>query len=646
MVIRKKTIFGLLFTLLIALTIPFTSKIVQEGRKLISKAMVTPANILIDTQKVTGPVGNEWRAFAQGGEESTPYTLTPVVSEISQLQPKYIRIDHLYDFYDLVSRGEDGSLNFSFDSLDVLVRDILSTGALPFFSLSYMPPVISKDGNVTSIPASWEEWQLLVRKTIEHYSGRDGFNLTGVYYEVWNEPDLFGRFKAGEGDKDYLTLYSYAGRGAREAQNTNQFYFGGPAITGAYPSWISKFVSFALNNNLPIDFVSWHYYGSDVNKISSDIAAIDRVLNNFPGKKLQKIISEYGIDSENNPFYDNLVSASYTLASLKSINHQVTYAFSFSIKDGKSPDGTAFWGRWGLFTNEAVGKQAKPRFEALMTLSKLDGSELDLKGGGTFVNGFASKKDETIKAVFYNYDTSSSHYEKFPVTFSNLAKGNYQLTYYSLVSKTPVTENQIVSQGSLTKELILTPNDIALVELTRIASLFTFSQGRESDPENQSLELKENGDLPNFNLPENAENVSGNLNLWFKPYWSGSDENLDYQLFSLVGAGGQTLFARIKRVGFGNSLVFGLAIIDSEVTSVSLPIGDWPVNSWHNLIFSYGNGRLELTIDGEKASADLSLTLLPQNELQLKAVNGAIDDLVFTRSGTVVLQKNFDGNLD
>ena len=27
-------------------------------------------------------------------------------------------------------------------------------------------------------------------KTIEHYSGKGERNMSGIYYEVWNEPDL------------------------------------------------------------------------------------------------------------------------------------------------------------------------------------------------------------------------------------------------------------------------------------------------------------------------------------------------------------------------------------------------------------------------------------------------------------------------
>src|SRR3972149_1571123 len=52
-------------------------------------------------------------------------------------------------------------------------------------------------------------WQNLAQKTVEHVSGKAGLNLSNVYYEVWNEPDLFGGYKV-YGGKNYLDLYSHS----------------------------------------------------------------------------------------------------------------------------------------------------------------------------------------------------------------------------------------------------------------------------------------------------------------------------------------------------------------------------------------------------------------------------------------------------
>ena len=58
-----------------------------------------------------------------------------------------------------------------------------------------MPVTVSTDGTITSPPKKWEEWSLVVEKVVEHYSGREERNLPNIYYEIWNEPDLFGKWK-------------------------------------------------------------------------------------------------------------------------------------------------------------------------------------------------------------------------------------------------------------------------------------------------------------------------------------------------------------------------------------------------------------------------------------------------------------------
>lgn len=644
----KKTVAGIGGFLLLALSVPFLTFVAQNAQKILVRATLTPANIVVDAAKVTTNFPDSWRAFSQGGEESTPYTLTPVVAEIAELSPRYIRVDHIYDFYDVVKRNSDGSLDFSFITLDVLVKDILATGAKPFLSLSYMPPVMAKDSNITSYPLNWDEWKLLVQKTIEHYSGKDNLNLEEVYYEVWNEPDLFGRFQIGRGEKDYLTLYTYAAHGALNAQNANKFYFGGPATTGAYPAWFTTLISYTERNNLPLDFISWHYYGTDLSKFAKDIDVVDQVLANYPDKTIQKIVSEWGIDSENNPAYDNALSASYTVAGIKAIGERLNLAFIFEIKDGKSPQGQALWGRWGLITHESFGKAPKPRFEVLKMILQMHPRQLEVKGGGTFVDALATFEGNTIKLLLYNYDLSGSHYEAVPITFKNLSNGIYTINTSSLLSQTPTTQNQTVSDGSFATNIVLTPNNIALVEVKKISDNVLFTQGRQPDTNDQSIELTQMGELPTFSINVDQQSGPLTLNFWYKPYWSGNDDNTNHALFNLAGAGGQTLFAKAEKVGFTNSLIFGLVVAGKvqEDSQVTIPIRDWVINTWHNLNFSYNENKLILEIDGVKEEKDLNIVLLPLNQLELQLAQGAIDDLVLRRGETILLNKSFNGSLD
>ena len=105
---------------------------------LISRAVGSPASVVVDAKMPLGPVTTDfYHAFSQGGEESTDM-LAPILAETKALKPKVIRLDHLYDHYDVVGGG---AATFHFpDKLDAAVNTILATGAKPLLAL-FMPKI-------------------------------------------------------------------------------------------------------------------------------------------------------------------------------------------------------------------------------------------------------------------------------------------------------------------------------------------------------------------------------------------------------------------------------------------------------------------------------------------------------------------------
>ena len=89
---------------LVALLIflPLLLLAVYQTATLISRAVGIQANIEIDTKATLEPITTDWfHAFTQGGEEQTDM-LAPVTSQIRALSPRRIRIDHIYDYYNIV----------------------------------------------------------------------------------------------------------------------------------------------------------------------------------------------------------------------------------------------------------------------------------------------------------------------------------------------------------------------------------------------------------------------------------------------------------------------------------------------------------------------------------------------------------------
>lgn len=443
-----------------------------------SRAASIKANIVVDVTKTTGPFPDRWKALAQGGEEAGVRMLENVIPQIAELYPKYIRLDHIYDFYEVVSRDSSNNLIFDFSRLDQTVCDIYNTGAKPFFSLGYMLPTMSEDGSLIGKPKNWNEWTFLVQKTVEHYSNKDtvlpcgafaDFWKTDIYYEVWNEPDLesFGKWKYSSGGKSYSDLYFYSVRGATQAQNVFKFKIGGPVTTALYKNWIQKFLDYVLTNNLRIDFISWHHYSKKTDDYTDDIIKLNKWLGESPKynqfQKLPKVISEWGYDSYVNEIADTNVGAAHTVASLRNLlNAEVELAFLFEIKDGLAPS-------WGILTHEGV---EKPRYNALKLLNSLEGNRLITDGEGSNVSALASIKKEKIVLVLTNYDNSGRNFEAVPVVFKNLYKTNYKLTKKYLDGRSEISLNLKPENSELRFEnersIIMQPNTIVALELEEV----------------------------------------------------------------------------------------------------------------------------------------------------------------------------------
>ena len=441
-----------------------------------SRAAAIKANIVVDVTKTSGPFPDRWKALAQGGEESGVRMLENVVSQVSGLYPKYIRLDHIYDFYEVVSRDSSNNLSFNFSKLDKTVCDIYNTGAKPFFSLGYMPPTMSDDGSLIGKQKNWNEWTFLVQKTIEHYSSREtilpcgaleNFWKTDIYYEVWNEPDLetFGKWRYS-GGKSYSDLYFYSVKGAQQAQNTLPFKIGGPVTTALYKNWIQKFLDFVAANNLRIDFLSWHHYSKRTNDFTDDIIKLNKWLGESSKydryENLPKIISEWSYDSEKNPIANTEVGAAHTVASLRNLlNARLELAFLFEIKDGPTLS-------WGILNYDG---SPKPRYQALKLLNALEGNQLIVDGEGSNVSAIASENEEKTVLILTNYDQSGRNYEAVPVVFKNLVGTSYNLTKKYLDGRSETMLNLRPINGEIRleaeKAIIMQANTIVGLELIK-----------------------------------------------------------------------------------------------------------------------------------------------------------------------------------
>jgi len=436
---------------------------IKVVREFFGQASGVPANLIVDTTAILGPMPRPWRNLAQGGEDHN-WRIDKLTSQIAALKPEYIRLDHIYDFYDIV-QGSPGNITFNWTKFDLIIDDIIKTGAKPYISLSYMPPAISS-GDILTYPTNWADWQLVIQKTIEHISGTK--KIRDVYYEVWNEPDLFGSFKY-YGDKNYLTLYAYASAGAKNARGALPFKLGGPAITALYKNWFDAWAKACIANQWRCDFFSWHRYSTNLDQFADDMASVRTWVQAYPQLEptLEFQITEWGHDSNNNAGYDSQYGAAHTVAGAIAMSNRVERAFAFEIQDGKDPEGKNYWGRWGMFTHNDFGANSKPRYRALKMLDSIADQRLQITGLGSWVKALAAKNDNgATELVIANFDAKAAHSEMVPITFLNIEPGAYTLNKESLGGNKQV--QQIATDAAVLKtEVFMAVNEVAKVQLIK-----------------------------------------------------------------------------------------------------------------------------------------------------------------------------------
>lgn len=468
---KKSNLFLIIPFTLTAVILFMTVYYKDKHLNFFSRAAYQKANLVIDTNQVIGKLQYNWKALAQGGEEGGGVRmLENVIPAISELEPRYIRLDHIYDFYSIVSRNEKKELVFNWEKFDATICDVYHTGAKPFLVLGYMPEVLSGDTTLVSKPKLWEEWQLTVQKTVERYSGKDtrlcggvtGDWFKDVYYEVWNEPDLetFGKWGLS-GDKNYFSLYYYSAKGAENAQNVNSYFLGGPVVTKAgywNSKWFTGLINYVRTNNLRLDFISWHHYSKAPDDYTYDVKNVKSWLSNFEPRysKLPLIISEWGYNSDPDPIAMTAVGAAHTVMTIRHlIEENLEMAFAFDIKDGPEP-------RWGILTHEG---EKKPRYQALKLLNSLEGYRLNVLGEGSFVNALASRWLNKTSVVLVNYDPNQKNTEAVPLSITNLPSGIYELTQIDLAGQTSTESTEV--ESTLQKTILMPPNSVVSLEIIK-----------------------------------------------------------------------------------------------------------------------------------------------------------------------------------
>ena len=307
--------------------------------------------------------------LAQGGESPDPHFLHDAIPLLQPLGIRYIRVDHVFNYPDLVAGRPGGGLTYTWTALDTLVDDIRAAGAEPVFDLSYMPAALNP--NPLLPPQDWEDWHKLVNSTVRHFNVDRGLGLR--YWEVWNEPNLWGSWQSSY--PQYLALYDFARRAIHERDP--QALAGGPALSVYDESALDWLLGYerAQADGGAVDFLSWHAYGFSAPAMAGQVTAARALIarKQMP-HPVELLITEMGVrtggagDTSVDSQADTAAAAVHLLAAIPALDAAgLDKLFIFEVRDG-APPGREFWGRFGVLTNHL---HPKPIYHALHAYAAL-----------------------------------------------------------------------------------------------------------------------------------------------------------------------------------------------------------------------------------------------------------------------------------
>ena len=167
--------------------------------------------------------------------------------------------------------GAENFREYNFHACGIAYDNVLEAGMKPFVELSFMPRHLmsrdegrGKEGGFFYKPLivppedeqAWADYiRAFVRFLVHRYGAEE---VRTWYFEVWNEPDLPGAFFNGSRD-EYFRMYEVTAR-AIKAEDS-RIPVGGPSTSGS--KWVSSFLRFCRENDVPVDFVTTHQYAGD-----------------------------------------------------------------------------------------------------------------------------------------------------------------------------------------------------------------------------------------------------------------------------------------------------------------------------------------------------------------------------------------------
>ena len=297
---------------------------------------------------------------------------------------------------------ENDPANYDFVFTDHYLDNIRRAGTEVYFRLGQTIEHGPKKYGVLP-PKDYAKWARICEHVIRHYNegwgwGADKewttkniawsnqFNI--VYWEIWNEPDL----DPSDGElprnprcwggtvTNFFQLYETAAKHLKA--KFPRLKIGGPALAGSL-GWGDRFLAYCRDNNVPLDFFSYHIYATEPKRIAKMGEDVRKMMVKYGFGNSEAILNEwnyvkgwtddwvYSLEVESGRF--NQKAAAFiaaTMADCQSAPIDILMFYDARISSGMNSlfDKTTLWPMKGYYPFYAWSKMVDCGTQAACTV--------------------------------------------------------------------------------------------------------------------------------------------------------------------------------------------------------------------------------------------------------------------------------------
>lgn len=411
----------------------------------------------------------------------------------------------LWDIHELL-RDKD-TQDKLLENYSEVIKRITDSGGTVILSIFGTPAGLGRVLDKKSPPVDLRAFKEFAKGIVRDLSCKKKYN---IWYEIWNAPDLDDFFLGRK--QDYLNLYRAFAESINELRAEEKIYIpvGGPSTSAWFQdlegntiitpekSLIYELIKFCYRYHLPLDFISWHSYSTDPQAEKENTIYKKSAVNlirdwltyfNFD-RNTPLLVDEWNYDRNANILPErkekSYIAASFIPSRLKNmfeadINYQIYFCLEDfqNNKEGVVRNVGAFY-----FDSEHSGYKggSKAIYNIFRMLNSLGNSRLETKLDDEFVGCIATKSEDGLVLLLYNYidpDIGSNYLSKNIASLSggerkallNLIKANkidaviHKKTEISSLHVTARVKNLLSKARELNEraeKLISTPRKIKI----------------------------------------------------------------------------------------------------------------------------------------------------------------------------------------